>query len=57
MIKIIGANEFIENPEKHIICGTKGDMISKDIYEIYWEKLSNDNLHKSIIVTLKENGY
>jgi len=57
MIKIIGTNEFIENPEKHIICDTKGDMISKDIYEIYWEKLSNDNLHKSIIVTLKENGY
>jgi hypothetical protein len=57
IIKIIGVNDFIENPETHIICDTKGDMISKDIYEIYWEKLSNNNLYKSIIVTLKENGY
>jgi hypothetical protein len=57
IIPIVDPNSFITNPDRYVICETKGDEISENIYEMYWEKLSNGNLHKSIILTLREHGY
>jgi len=57
IITIVDPSSFITNPDPYIICETQGDEISENIYEVYWEKLSNDNLHKSIILTLNEHGY
>jgi len=57
IVRVVDVNSFIENPASYLICDTMGDKISENIYEIYWEKLSNDNLYKSIIVTLDQHEY
>lgn len=55
LIKVIGCNEIIGNPGMLDELAENGEDLSKNIYDAYWELLSNDNLHKSIIKALNGN--
>ena len=55
LVKIMDVNDLIKNPYILDELAENGNSISKNIYEIYWETLSNENLHKSIIIALNGN--
>jgi hypothetical protein len=57
IIKKLDIDEFIKNPSLYIDLNTEWEEKSKNIYDLYWSSLSNQNLYKSIIKGLKENGY
>jgi len=57
IVKILDVDEFIKNPSIYVDCHMDWEEDSKNIYELYWDSLSNENLYKSIIKGLKENGY
>lgn len=57
IIRSINIDEFIKNPDYIEKDDFLEEKDSEEIYDIYWENFSNENLYKSIIRTLKNNGY
>jgi hypothetical protein len=55
MVKIIRIDEIIKSPDLLDDLAENGENLSKNIYELYWDCLSNEHLHEYIIKFLNKN--